>query len=85
MATDPASNLIELLTSSAPAAEAGGELEQAAKLVPDRSATAVSDVRQSELLARFQQQRADGAIEVAVVDQLFSLVRDLLALKGWVV
>ena len=91
MATDPVSNLIETLKTppgdSSPLAqgEAPGptdHLSQAADLIPDRRPTEVPDVKDSDLLRRFQQQRRSGLIEIAIVDGLFDLVRDLLIWRG---
>jgi len=64
------------------ASEPTDALSQVTDLVPDRESTQVPDVRTSQLLQRFHQQRERGLVEIAVVDGLFELVRSLLILRG---
>ena len=80
MPSDPVQSLIEALKAD-PAAEPG-RLAEAGRLIPSRQPTQVPDVQSSQLLQQFRQQKELGRIEVAVVEGLFQLLRDLLVLKG---
>jgi len=81
MPTDPVQSLIDALKTRQAPAE-GGALAATADLIPARQPTQVPDARSSQLLQRFRQQKEQGMIEIAVVEGLFELVRNLLVLQG---
>ncbi len=90
MAQDPATELIEALAAAKPAvtvpaaADDGGQLAKAAELIPGRTETNVVDLLASDELKAFRAAYAEGRVEAQVIDQVFGIVRALLARYGLV-
>ncbi|HUX15149.1 MAG TPA: hypothetical protein VMW52_01670 [Phycisphaerae bacterium] len=89
---DPVTELIQALADAKPpvahssgkpaGADDGGELAKAAELIPGRSETNVADLLASDELVAFRAAYAAGRVEAQVIDQVFGIVRALLARYG---
>ncbi len=88
---DPVTSLIKALgkTPGAPTAaqpaEPSDRLSEAAKSIPTRADTAVTDLLDSPELQAFRRAYIDGVVEANVINQVLDLLKGVLVAKGFIV
>ena len=79
---DPVSELIRALDDKGRGADDGGELAEAAGLIPERTGTETRDLLNSPELRNFRREYHAGKVEAYLIDEALAILRQLLAARG---
>jgi len=82
MDLDPVSSLIHELEARHEADDVGSHLQEAADLIPKRTATSTKNLLDSPELSRFRMHYAAGKVEASLVAEALAILRTFLIARG---